>query len=243
MPKDLNLSTQSRLSTKNYILKTLPEEDFERLLPDLEPVEFKLGQVLHRAEEPISYVYFPNDSMISVIATTAEGQCAEVGVIGREGMVGMDVLMGSDSPINENLVQHTNGALLKISTTAIRTEFKRGGALQDSLLSFTRLLMIQISQTALCNRLHTVEERLARWLLLCRDRSGTDKLQLTQEFLAIMLGTNRATVTISAIALQSAGYITYKRGHITITDCTGLEDFSCNCYQTVKKQYDRFQNQ
>ena len=242
MPKDLNLSTQSRLSTKNYILKALPEEDFKRLLPDLEPVNITLGQILHRPEEPISHVYFPNDSVVSVLAATAEGQCAEVGVIGREGMIGMDVLMGSDSSINENLVQHANGAL-RISTNAIRTEFKRGGALHDSLLIFTRLLMIQISQTALCNRLHTVEERLARWLLLCRDRAGTDKLQLTQEFLALMLGTNRATVTISAIALQSAGYITYKRGHITITDCTGLEDFSCNCYQTVKKQYDRFQNQ
>jgi len=240
MPKDSSLCTLPRLSTVNHILKALPEEDYERLLPDLEPVELALGQVLYRAEEPIRHVYFPNNSMVSVVANTLEGQCAEVGVIGREGMIGIDVLLGSDSTLNENIVQHANGAL-RINTTAIKTEFKRGGVLHDSLLRFTRLLMIQISQTALCNRLHTVDERLARWLLLCRDRSGTDELQLTQEFLAIMLGTNRATVTISAIAIQSAGYIKYSRGHITVTDGEGLEDFACNCYQTVKQEYDRVQ--
>lgn len=240
MPKDSSPSTQSHLSTRNLILNALPEEEYERLLPDLEPVELALGQILYRPEEPIEYVYFPNNSMISVVALTSQGQCAEVGVVGYEGMVGMDVLMGSDSTLNENLVQHANGAF-RMNVNAIKTEFKRGGELHDSLLRFTRLLMIQIGQTALCNRLHTVEERLARWLLLCRDRAGTEKLQLTQEFLAIMLGANRATVTMSAIALQSAGYIKYSRGHITIIDREGLEDFSCDCYKTVKREYDRFQ--
>lgn len=240
MPEDLNLSIQTRLSTVNYILKALPKEDFERLLPDLEPIELKLGQVLYRPEEPIEFVYFPNHTMISVIASTAEGQSAEIGIIGREGMVGMDVLLGSDSTLNENIVQHPNGAF-RINTASIKQEFKRGGALHDLLLRFTRVMMIQIGQTALCNRLHTVDERLARWLLLCRDRSGTGELQLTQEFLSIMLGVNRATVTMSAIALQSAGFIKYSRGHITIKDSEGLEDFSCECYKIVKKEYDRFQ--
>lgn len=240
MPKNINLSTQARFSTTNYILNTLPDEEFERLLPDLEPVELKLGQVLYRPEEPIEYVYFPNNTMISVVAVTAEGQSAEIGIIGREGMIGMDVLMGSDSTLNEHIVQHPNGAF-RINTAAIKQEFKRGGALHDLLLNFTRVMMIQIGQTALCNRLHTVDERLARWLLLCRDRSGTAELQLTQEFLSIMLGTNRATVTMSAIALQSAGFIKYARGHITIKDHEGLEDFTCECYQIVKKVYDRFQ--
>ncbi len=233
-----NLSTQPAISTKNFILNSLPKEDYERMLPELEQVKFELGQIIYRAQEPIEYVYFPNNAMISVIVNTADGQCAEVGVIGREGMSGMEVLMGADSTINENLIQHADGAL-RMSIAAVRREFNRGGALHDSLLNFTRLLMIQISQTALCNRLHTVEERSSRWLLLCHDRAETKKLQLTQEFLAIMLGTNRATVTISAIALQSAGYIKYSRGKITITDREGLKNFTCVCYQTVKKEYDR----
>ncbi len=240
MPEDSSASTQSRLSTNNLILNALPEEDFKRLLPDLESVKLKLGQVLYRTEDLISHVYFPDNSMVSVIAMTAEGQCAEVGVIGREGIIGMDALLGADSTLNENIVQHADGAL-RININAIKTEFKRTGALHDLLLRFTHLLMIQISQTALCNRLHSLEERLARWLLLCRDRTGTDELQLTQEFLAAMLGANRATVTLSAIALQSTGYIKYRRGHITITDHEGLKDFSCDCYQTVKREYDRFQ--
>ncbi len=233
-------SIQSRHSTKNLILNALPEKDFERLLPDLEPVELKLGQVLCRPEESINHIYFPNNSIVSVVAMTPEGQCTEVGVIGREGLVGMDALLGADSALNENIVQHAGGAL-RININAIKTEFKRSGALHDSLLLFTRLLMIQISQTALCNRLHSLEERLTRWLLLCRARSGNDELQLTQEFLASMLGANRATVTMSAIALQSAGFIKYRRGHITITDHEGLKDFSCDCYETVKREYDRFQ--
>lgn len=238
MPNQSSLSTQPAVSTKNLILQSLPKEDYERLLPDLESVELTLGQILYRAEEPIEYVYFLNNSMVSVIANTFEGQCAEVGVIGREGMTGMEVLMGANYTLNENLVQHANGAS-RINTNAIRQEFKRGGALHDSLLNFTRLLMIQISQMALCNRLHPIEQRLSRWLLLCQDRVETNKLQLTQEFLAIMLGTNRATVTISTIALQSAGYIEYSRGKITITDREELKKFTCQCYQIVNKEYDR----
>ena len=241
MPKDLSLSRLTRPKTENLILDALPDAEYQRLLPDLEPVKPALGEVIYRPEEPIEYVYFPQNAMISVIASTAQGQSAEVGVIGFEGMTGMEVLMGSDSTLNENIVQHSANAL-RIKTAAIRKEFKRCGNLNDSLLSFTRLLMIQIGQTALCNRLHTLDERLARWLLVCRDRAKTDELQLTQEFLSIMLGTNRANVTMSAIALQSTGYIKYRRGQITITDGAGLQNFACDCYRTVKRQYDPFQN-
>ena len=184
-------------------------------------------------------VYFPDDAMVSVVATTAEGQCAEVGVVGREGMIGLDVLLGADSSLNETFVQLPDGGL-RMTTAAVRKHFTQSGALHDSLLRFIRLLMMQISQTALCNRLHTVEERLARWLLLCRDRSPTADLRLTQEFLGIMLGTNRATITVAALALQSGGYIRYSRGLITVLDRDGLEHFSCDCYRTVKKEYDRF---
>lgn len=238
MPEDASFSTQPSLSINNQILNALPEEELERLLPDLEPVELALGQYLYQAEDVIDYVYFLNNAMASVIAATEAGQTAEVGVIGREGAVGIDVFMGSTRTLHDILVQHADGAF-RIKTAVIKEEFKRGGVLQTLLLNFTRLMMIQISQTALCNRLHTVEERLARWLLLCRDRAETESLQLTQEFLATMLGTNRATVTISAIALQSAGYIKYSRGSITIIDAEGLEDFTSECYQTVKNEYDR----
>lgn len=242
MSKNSKFPTEksSSQSNENLILNALPEEEYERLLPDLEPVELFLGQILYRPEEPIEYVYFPVSSMVSVIASTADGQSAEVGVIGREGMTGIDVLMGGDSTLNTHIVQHPNGAF-RTKTAVIKREFKCGGALHDELLKFTRLLMIQIAQTALCNRLHTVEERLARWLLLCADRSGTDELQLTQEFLAIMLGTNRVTVTMSAIALQNTGYIKYTRGRITITNHEELENFACDCYRTVKREYDRLQ--
>ncbi len=238
MSEQSSLTTQSTISTQNVILSSLPKEDYERMLPDLEQVRLELGQIIYRAEEPIEYVYFPHHAMVSVIVNTSDGQCAEVGVIGREGMTGMEVLLGGSSTLNENLIQHSDGAL-RMKVAAVRQEFNRGGALHDLLLNFTRLLMIQISQTALCNRLHTIEERLSRWLLLCQDRAETNKLQLTQEFLAMMLGTNRATVTISAISLQSAGYINYSRGKITITDREGLKNFTCVCYQTVRKEYDR----
>ena len=238
MPDQSSFSTPPRLSSKNHILDSLPDQDFERLRPDLEAVQLDLGQIIYRSEEPIECVYFPNNAMISVVANTYGGQSAEVGVIGHEGITGIDVLMGSDSTLNENIIQLPGGAL-RIKTAAVRSEFKRGGALHDSILCFTRLLMLQISQTAVCNRLHTVEERLARWLLLCRDRAATNELKLTQEFLSIMLGTNRATVTMAAIGLQNIGSIKYTRGLITIIDRQGLEDFSCDCYQTVKKEYDK----
>jgi CRP-like cAMP-binding protein len=146
--------------------------------------------------------------------------------------------MGADSSLNETNVQLPDGAM-RMKASVIRERFKEGGALQDSVLKFIRLLMLQISQTALCNRLHTVEERLARWLLLCHDRATSDELKLTQEFLSIMLGTNRATVTVAAIALQGGGYIKYVRGLITVLDREGLEHFSCDCYRTVKEEYDR----
>ncbi|MGI8493727.1 MAG: Crp/Fnr family transcriptional regulator [Pyrinomonadaceae bacterium] len=228
-------------STRNLILNSLPDENFARLLPDLEQVHLTLGQVIFRAEEPIEYVYFPNNSMISVIANTVNGQSAEVGVIGYEGIIGIDVLMGSNMTLNDNIIQLANSAL-RIKTAAVQKEFKRADAFHDSVLRFIRLMMIQISQTALCNRLHSVEERLARWLLMCHDRSPTDNLNLTQEFLAVMLGSNRATVTLSALTLQNIGYIKYSRGRITITDRPGLESFACDCYQTVKTEYDRSQS-
>ena len=199
---------------------------------DLTPVELPHGLILYGPDEPIEYVYFPNDSMISVVAMTSDGQCVESCVIGREGMAGINVLMGVDSMPNENIIQLADGAL-RMSTAAVRRDFNRGGAFQILLLRFMHALMCQIGQTTLCNRLHVNDERLTRWLLLCNDRPETNELKLTQEFLSIMLGAQRATVTMSAIALQNAGFIKYSRGIITIIDREELENFTCDCYQSV----------
>jgi CRP-like cAMP-binding protein len=228
------------LKTNNNILNALPTEDLERLLPHFESVELKIGQIIYHPKKPITHVYFMNNAIISIIAATAEGQSAEVGVVGYEGAVGIESLMGAESAMHQHIVQHADSAL-RININKIKPEFLECGVLHDQLLHFTRLLMIQISQTALCNRLHTVEERLSRWLLMCRDRSNSDKLQLTQEFLAIMLGANRATVTLAAIALQSAGFIKYSRGQITIINRQGLQDYTCECYSIVKSEYERIE--
>ncbi len=240
MSENLSPSAHMRLLTKNYILDALPDEDFNRLMPDLMPVKLPQGQFLYRPDEAIEYVYFLDNSMVSVVAITAEGQSVESGVIGCEGMAGINVLLGVDAMPNQNIIALSGGAL-RMSTHAVRREFKRGGALQDLLLRFIHALMIQIGQTTLCNRLHTNEERLSRWLLMCRDRAASDDLKLTQEFLAIMLGANRSRVTMSAVALQNAGYIKYSRGLITVLDRQGLEDITCQCYQSIKQEYDRFQ--
>jgi CRP-like cAMP-binding protein len=227
-------STQSR-STKNHLLTALPDEDFERLLPDLEAVDLPHGQVLYKPDEPIKYVYFPENAMVSVVATTPDGGSAEVGVIGREGMTGIDVLMGVDSTPNESMVQLPDGGR-RISTEAIKKEFKLGGALQSLLLRYINSLLTQVSQTALCNRLHSTEQRLARWLLMCHDRAESDQLPLTQDFLSLMLGVNRPSVTVTAVSLQGAEFIKYRRGKITILDREGLEDFCCDCYRITRRE-------
>jgi CRP-like cAMP-binding protein len=229
--------TQNRF-TNNQIINALPEEDYNRLLPNLEPVELSHGEIIYREGDKITHVYFLSDAMVSIISSTAEGHSVEVGVIGREGIAGIDVFLGVDNSYNVGLIQ-LPGEGLRIKTEFIREEFKRAGAFHDLTLRFLHALMFQISQTAVCNKLHMMEARLARWLLLCHDRSCTDKLPLTQDFLSIMLGVNRPSVTLAAVHLQSAGFINYKRGMITVTDREGLEDFTCDCYQRVKEDYDR----
>jgi CRP-like cAMP-binding protein len=202
----------------------------------LEHVDLPRGKVLYGANEIISHVYFPDRAMISVVAYTEQGQGAEVSVIGNEGATGLDVILGSDRSSNENITQLADSAY-RLRTADLRSEFARGGELHALLLRFVGKLIIQISQTALCNRLHNTEMRLSRWLLMCHDRSTSDAMQLTQEFLALMLGANRTTVTMTASALQNAGFISYKRGTITMIDRKGLEEFTCPCYSTVRSAY------
>jgi CRP-like cAMP-binding protein len=231
-------SSSAKLIT-NHILKSLPPSDLERLRPELTFVELASGTVLFEPYEAMEYVYFPARAMISVVAYTPDGQAAEVGVIGWEGMSGVDVVMGANATLNQHIIQLPNGAW-RAKKAAIQKEFARGGAFQKAVLAFTRVMMMQISQTALCNRLHTVDERLSRWLLMCRDRSETDTLLLTQEFMSIMLGASRVAVTQSASSLQEKGFIKYKRGRIDVVDRDGLEEFSCDCYRIIKDEYDRY---
>lgn len=230
------MDTHPKFQTNNKILGAISKAELASIIPKLEYVNLASGTVLYHPEETIDYVYFPNRAMISVVAFNAEGQSAEAAVIGSEGATGLDVVMGGDSSLNQHITQIPAEAL-RMKTADVREEFALCGGFHFELLSFTRKLIIQLSQTALCNRLHTTEKRLARWLLMCHDRSDSDELRLTQEFIALMLGANRTTVTLTAIELQNAGYIAYTRGSITIMDRTGLEAFSCSCYETISKAY------
>jgi CRP-like cAMP-binding protein len=222
----------------NRILDALPPEDYERLAAHLQPVSFTLGQVLYHPEQRIDYLYFPLGSMISTVSRLSDGTSVEVGVTGFEGVLGIPALLGVAESPHDCMVQLPDGAI-KVKVEAMKSEFKRGGALHDLLLRYTQSLILMTSQLATCNRAHTVGERLARWLLMTQDRCPLDVLPLTQEFLAMMLGTRRAGVTNAAILLQAAGVINYRRGHITITDRHGLEVSACECYSILKKDFDR----
>lgn len=223
---------------QNKILAALPGEEYYRLLPHLTPVSLPLGESLYETEDRIRYVYFVNTGIVSLVTHLKEGSGVEVGLVGSEGMVGLSVALGDDVSPNQAIVQIADGAM-RMEAAALREELKRGGLLQTLLLRFTMATLKQVSQSAACNRSHHVAERLARWLLTCHDRVEGDELRLTQEFIAEMLGTRRAGVSEAAGILQGAGLIRYSRGHITITDRGGLEEFACECYAVVKAEYDR----
>lgn len=232
-------SSRRNAAKKNHILFSLPPEDLERLIPHLEKVDLPSGRVLYAPDVKIEYIYFPDCAMVSVVANTASGQSAEAGVIGFEGLVGLDALFGARSTPNEHIVQMADMGL-RAKLSVVQAEFDRGGAFQKLTLAFARVMMLQISQTALCNRLHTVEHRLSRWLLICRDRSKTNQINLTQEFLGIMLGTSRVSVTQASTVLQKKGLTEYSRGKITIVNRKKLEEYTCDCYKTVKNEYGKY---
>jgi CRP-like cAMP-binding protein len=223
--------------TKNKILDALPGEDYERLAPHLHSVKMPHGQIIYHPEQRIEQMYFPTGAMISLVAQLSDGASVEVGVTGFEGMVGMPLLLGVDRSPHECMVQLPDGAI-QVRAEVIKNEFKRGGALQAFLLRYTQTLLLMGSQVATCNRAHSVGERLARWLLMSQDRFRSNELPLTQEFLAIMLGTRRAGVTEAALILQTEEVIKYKRGNITIVDRQGLEDNACECYAVIKADFD-----
>ena len=223
---------------ENRLLAALPVEEYERLSPHLEPVSFLLGEVIYESGGHLDYVYFPTTAIISLLYMMEDGSSAEVGLAGNEGVVGIALFMGGGTMPNRAVVQSAGGAL-RLREKVLRAEFGRAGQFQRLLLRYTQALMTQISQTAVCNRLHSVEQQLCRWLLLSHDRLRTDELIMTQTLIADMLGVRREGVTIAARRLQDVGAISYVRGHIKILDRAKLEATVCECYRVVKDEFDR----
>jgi CRP-like cAMP-binding protein len=222
----------------NRLLAALTHEEFEGLAPRLETVALDLGQTLFRPEEQIQYVYFPTDTVVSLLTELEDGMGMEVGLVGREGIVGISAFLGG-SETKVATVQAA-GAAVRMRAGELREEFRRGATLQIALLRYAHALMTQISQSVVCNARHYVEGRLARWLLMFGDRVGRDEFTLTHEFVANMLGVRRAGVSEIAGKLQDRGLIRYQRGHFTILDRKGLEEFTCECYPKVNEKFDDF---
>jgi CRP-like cAMP-binding protein len=222
----------------NRLLAALPPEAFERLRIHLEPVSFALGEVIYEPGGHMEYVYFPTTSHISLLYTMLDGSTAEMGLVGQEGVVGIALFMGGETTPNRAMVQGRGGAF-RMTAKAMLEEFKRGGEFQHLLLRYTQALITQISQTAVCNRLHSVEQRLCRWLLMTHDLTQSDELQMTHEFISNMLGVRREGVTMAARRLQEMGMISYVRGHIQILDRKQLLAHVCECYQVVKDEHSR----
>lgn len=238
----MSVATSQNLSVsapvENMLLAGLPDKERQRLLPDLEPISFSLGEVVYESGGHIDYVYFPTSAIISLLYIMENGATAEIGVAGYEGVIGIALFMGGETMPNRAVVQSA-GSALRMKKKALQAEFVRGSMFQSSLLRYTQALMTQISQTAVCNRLHTVEQQLCRWLLLSHDRLRTDKLVMTHDLIANMLGVRREGITMAAQKLQERGLISYVRGTITLLDRQGLETEVCECYQVVKSEYDR----
>ena len=222
----------------NRLLAALSREDYQKLAPQMEYVSFSLGEVVYEFGGRLDYVFFPTTSIISLLYTMENGSSAEMGLTGNDGVVGIALFMGGGTMPNRAVVQ-SGGLAIRMKAKVLQNEFSRGGKFQRLLLRYTQALITQISQTAVCNRLHSVEQQLCRWLLLSHDRVPGDDLIMTQELIADMLGVRREGVTVAAGRLQDAGAISYVRGHIKILDRKGLEETVCECYKVVRDEFDR----
>jgi CRP-like cAMP-binding protein len=229
----------SRAVTGNHILDSIPVEDFEKLAEKLKPVDLAQGEVLYHAREPIHHVYFPTTALLSWVASTEEGEMVEAGVTGYEGMSGASSFLGQNIAPYRVDVQ-LPGVALKMSAGAFKEAYDQSQFLQGLLLNYTHTQLMQLAQSVVCNRYHTVEERLCRWLLVAHDRVRSDEFQLTQEILANMIGARRPAISIVTGTLQTAGLIRARRGKITILDREDLEGAACECYRIVKDEFDRF---
>jgi CRP-like cAMP-binding protein len=225
----------------NRLLAALPDAEYQRLIPHLEHVSLSLKQVLYEVGEPIEYVYFPHQSIVSALSTMEDGSMVEVGLVGNDGIVGIPAALGDNITATTAMVQVPDSAM-RMKASLLKSEFQRGGSLQSLLLRYMQAQHAFVSQNAACNRLHYLEGRLARWLLLVCDRVGSNELPLTHEFMAQMLGVRRAGVTEAANMLQQSGLIRYTRGKITILNRQELEAASCECYEIIEGEYARLLN-
>ncbi len=223
---------------QNHLLATLPPEVQNRLFPDMELVKMLLGQVLYESGDTLRHVYFPIDSIVSLLYVMEDGASAEIAVVGNEGLIGVSLFMGGESTPSRAIVQSA-GYALRLPGQRLKDEFNRHSEMQILLLRYTQSLITQMAQTAVCNRHHSINQQLCRWLLLSLDRLSTNKLEMTQELIANMLGVRREGVTEAAGKLQKLNVIEYHRGHVTVLDRPKLEKLSCECYAVVKKETDR----
>ncbi len=222
----------------NHLLAALPEEEYGFLLPHLEKIEMPLGQVIYESGGELRYVYFPTTCIVSLLYVMENGASAEIAVVGNEGIIGIALFMGGGTMPNRAVVQSA-GHAYRMKGALIQKEFGQNGPMLRLLLRYTQALITQMAQTAVCNRHHSIDQQLCRWLLLSLDRLASNKLTMTQELIANMLGVRREGVTEAAGKLQQAGLIHYSRGHITVLDRAGLENRVCECYQVVKTETDR----
>jgi CRP-like cAMP-binding protein len=222
----------------NFLLAALPDPEWQRWQPLLEKVEMPLGQVLYEPGTTLAHVYFPTTSIVSLLYVMENGASAEIAVVGNEGLVGVSLFMGGESTPSRAVVQSA-GHGLRLKSQLMKDEFNRAGPVLHLLLRYTQALITQMAQTAVCNRHHSLDQQLCRWLLLSLDRLRTNELAMTQELIANMLGVRREGVTEAALKLQQDGLISYARGHITVLDRAGLEKRTCECYAVVKNEYDR----
>jgi CRP-like cAMP-binding protein len=223
---------------RNYLLAALPKDDYERLLPHLEVIPMKLEEVLYESGSTMRYVYFPTSSIVSLLYVMEDGASAEIAVVGNEGILGISLFMGGETTPSRAIVQSA-GHGVRLKSEILKNEFGRFGPTMHLLLRYTQALITQMAQTAVCNRHHTVDQQLCRWLLLSLDRLSSLEITMTQELIANMLGVRREGVTEAAQKLQDASLIHYRRGKITVLDRAGLEARSCECYGVVKKEFDR----
>ncbi len=229
---------QPPAQSANDLLASIPPAEWARLATHLETVELPLGKVLYESGASMSHVYFPTTAIVSLLYVLEDGASAEIAVVGREGIVGIALFMGGETTPSRAVVQSA-GHGFRLSAQRIKEEFNRTGPVMHLLLRYTQALITQMAQTAVCNRHHSLDQQLCRWLLLSLDRLSGDELVMTQELIANMLGVRREGVTEAALQLQRLGFIRYARGHITVLDRAALEARVCECYAVVKKEYDR----
>jgi CRP-like cAMP-binding protein len=222
----------------NLLLAALPDSEWQRWLPHLESIGLPLGQVLYESGDTLSHVYFPTTAIVSLLYVMENGASAEIAVVGKEGIVGISLFMGGESTSSRAVVQSA-GQGFRLKAQMLKTEFNQAGAVLHLLLRYTQALITQMAQTAVCNRHHSLDQQLCRWLLLSLDRLQDNELVMTQELIANMLGVRREGVTEAALKLQQDGVIRYARGRITVLDRPALEKRTCECYAVVKKEYDR----